>query len=195
MEFLTEEIKKMIMDYKQDRPDIPAGWVYLGDDKVRYLLGQPVDPKQESEQKNLLVIGVNPSTAKPGEPDPTIKKVIGITQEQGYDGWIMVNIYPQRATNPKNMTYIPEIIENNLEIIPFICEKFKIKDVWCAWGNLIDEAKKDMKAILKNNKNQIDDLLTKKGLQRYHYSTLTEKGNPRHPLYVPYGDKFYDFPI
>ena len=34
MEFLTEDIKKMIMDYKHDRPGIPAGWVYLGDDKV-----------------------------------------------------------------------------------------------------------------------------------------------------------------
>ena len=192
MEFLTEEIKKMIMDYKKARPGIPAGWVYLGDDKVRYLLGQPVDPKQESEQKNLLVIGVNPSTAKPGEPDPTIKRVIGITQEQGYDGWIMVNIYPQRATNPKNMTYIPEIIENNLEVIRFICQAFNIKDVWCVWGNLIDNFSQK-KSFLKDSQEKVKDQLKK--MKCYHYSTLTKKGNPPHPLYVPYGDKFYDFPI
>ena len=71
-------------------------WEYIGDDEVRYVLGQP-------GKNNLLVIGVNPSTATPDEPDPTIKKVMKITEDNGYDGWIMVNLYPQRSTNPKGM--------------------------------------------------------------------------------------------
>ena len=192
MIFSTEEIKKILVDYEYDRKDIPAGWIYLGDNTVRYVLGQPVNPKQEPEQKNLLIIGVNPSTAKPKEPDNTIKRVIGISQAQGYDGWIMVNIYPQRATNPKNMTPLSEtILKENIEVIRYIIEKLNIQDVWYAWGDLIDKAKKNMKDILKNNKKQIDDLLTEKGIQRYHYSTLTKKGNPRHPLMVPNDDEFY----
>ena len=185
MSFTKAELQVAIDDYNRERAGIPASWVYLGNDDVRYVLGQP-------NQKNLLVIGVNPSTAKPKEPDNTIKRVIGISQAQGYDGWIMVNIYPQRATNPKNMTPLPgTIVKENIEVIRYTIEKLNIQDVWYAWGDLIDKAKKNMKAILKNNKKQIDDLLTKKGIQRYHYSTLTKKGNPRHPLMVPNGDKFY----
>ena len=52
-------------------------WEYIGDDeKVRYVLGQ-------LGQNNLLVIGVNPSTATPGKPDKTIKKVMKITADNG----------------------------------------------------------------------------------------------------------------
>lgn len=39
MIFLTEEIKKILVDYECDRKDIPAGWIYLGDNNVRYILG------------------------------------------------------------------------------------------------------------------------------------------------------------
>lgn len=51
--------------------DIPGGWLYIGDEKERYLLGQP-------GRRNMLVFGVNPSTASAGENnlDPTIKRVL-----------------------------------------------------------------------------------------------------------------------
>ena len=186
MAFLTEEIKKMIMDYEHNRQGIPAGWTYFEDNNNRYLLGEPVEPKQ----KNLLVIGVNPSTAKPGQDDPTIRKVRNISKEQGYNGWIMVNIHPQRATNPKNMKPLSNIImENNLEVISFICQAFDVKDALFAWGNLIDIFGKS--SFLHTSQNQIEDLLKEMRVQCYHYSNLTKKGNPRHLLYAPYGKKLY----
>ena len=189
MIFLTEEIKKILVDYEYDRKDIPAGWIYLGDNNVRYVLGQPVEPKQESE-KNLLIIGVNPSTAKPGQDDPTIRKVRNISKEQGYNGWIMVNIHPQRATDPKTMTPLPEnIAENNLEVICFICQTFNIKVALFAWGNLIDIFGKP--SFLHDSRQKIEDSLKKMGVQCYHYSNLTKKGNPRHLLYVPYKETLY----
>jgi hypothetical protein len=59
---------------KQD--DIPGGWLYIGDEKERYLLGQP-------GRRNMLVFGVNPSTASAGENnlDPTIKRVRKFVQK------------------------------------------------------------------------------------------------------------------
>ena len=88
--------KKMLADIpawlnKQD--DIPKGWLYLGNSEERYLLGQP-------GKNNLLVFGVNPSTASAGENnlDPTIRKVRKVAEAEGFDGWIMVNLYPKRAT-------------------------------------------------------------------------------------------------
>ena len=50
-------------DYHHDREGIPAGWIYLGNDNERYVLGKP-------GERNILVLGVNPSTAKPGMMTP-----------------------------------------------------------------------------------------------------------------------------
>ena len=54
----------------ENNPNTPEGWLYIGDDKVRYALGEP-------GSYNLLVIGLNPSTAIPDKPDPTIKREYG----------------------------------------------------------------------------------------------------------------------
>lgn len=164
-------------------------WIYSFDDSVnaRYVLGQP-------GIKNLLVIGVNPSTATPEKPDLTIRKVIKISKDNGYDGWIMVNLYPQRNSKPEKM--IPEgmtpnqqFITENLEQIKSICEKYKIKDVWCAWGNAIDTFGKD--SFLHDSWNNIENWLRGFGATFYHYGTLTGKKNPRHPSRVAYNLKFH----
>ena len=42
----------------------------------------------------LLCIGVNPSTAVPENLDPTLKSVARIADNNSYDGWIMINLYP-----------------------------------------------------------------------------------------------------
>ena len=159
-------------------------WIYSFDDSVnaRYVLGQP-------GIKNLLVIGVNPSTATPEKPDLTIRKVIKISKDNGYDGWIMVNLYPQRSTDPKGMVYNQQLVTENLEQIKSICEKYKIKDVWCAWGDLIDAP--DKKIFLHDSWNNIENWLRGFGATFYHYGTLTGKKNPRHPSRVGYNLKFH----
>ena len=159
-------------------------WEYIGDDEVRYVLGQP-------GKNNLLVIGVNPSTATPDEPDPTIKKVKKIAEDNGYDGWIMVNLYPQRSTNPTGMKEDSELVAENLWQIESICAKYNIKEVWCAWGNVIDVFGKD--SFLHNSWEKIKTLLKNKNVTFYYYDTLTKDKNPRHPLYVAYGRQLQEF--
>lgn len=161
--------------------------VYSFDNNVnaRYVLGQP-------GKNNLLVIGVNPSTATPEKPDPTIRKVINISQANGYDGWIMVNLYPQRNPNPekmvpKGMTPNQQLVTENLEQIKSICENYKIENVWCAWGNAIDTFGKD--SFLHKSRDEIKELLKKRGVTFYHYKDMTNAGNPRHPNpYIPFDD-------
>ena len=124
-----------LAQWMKDRDDIPEGWLYLGDNKIRYVLGQP-------GIRNMLVFGVNPSTASPGEKnlDPTIRKVRKLTAEAGYDGWIMVNLYPLRATD---IGKLPEkadkkLIENTLGVLTAIDQSYRIDAIWAAWGNLIE---------------------------------------------------------
>ncbi len=66
----------------------------------RYVLGRV-------GRRPLVCIGINPSTAQPGALDPTLKSVERLANANGFDSWIMFNVYPQRATNPNDMDKTP----------------------------------------------------------------------------------------
>ena len=57
----------------------------------------------------LVCIGINPSTAQPGALDPTLKSVERLANANGFDSWIMFNVYPQRATDPNDMDKTPDL--------------------------------------------------------------------------------------
>jgi len=73
-------------------------WIYerTADNSARFVLGTVgVNP--------LVCVGVNPSTAAPGDPDRTVSKVMGFAARNGFDSWVMLNLYPQRSIDPKGM--------------------------------------------------------------------------------------------
>ena len=73
--------------------------LYLGDDTARFMLG-------EVGENPIICFGINPSTANDEKDDPTISKIRKIASENNCDGWIMLNLYPQRATNPNYKIYL-----------------------------------------------------------------------------------------
>ena len=73
-------------------------WLYVPNfySEYRYILG--------TKGKNpLICIGINPSTAKPDDLDNTLKSVQRIAEGNGFDSFIMFNVYAQRATDPDSM--------------------------------------------------------------------------------------------
>ena len=111
---------------------VKGGWVYDYDisaeyrrkydcelTDVRYVLGEQFD----TDKRNVLIcIGINPSMAMPNFLDPTLRRVQDYAKRSGeYGAWYMLNVYPQRATNPNNMdtdnTYSMEIHLRNLTAI------------------------------------------------------------------------------
>ena len=73
-------------------------WLYAPNfySEYRYILG--------TRGKNpLICIGINPSTAKPGDLDNTLKSVERIALGNDFDSCIMFNVYAQRATDPDTM--------------------------------------------------------------------------------------------
>ena len=179
LKYLNERIFDSATDYKE------TDWIYLGNENERYFLGKP-------GQKNLLIFGINPSTATPKKLDPTIKKICKIVNANGYDGWIMMNIYPQVTPNPEKLKFDSQMFDKNFEMIESIFEKFDINNVWCAWGNLIDTTGKN---FLRKSLKNIVEILKNFDLTYLNYSELTAKGNPRHPLYVSLQDNFRYFDI
>ena len=79
-------------DYDRSR------WLYVPDHylEYRYILGT-------KGKKPLICIGINPSTAEPDNLDNTLKSVERIALGNGFDSFIMFNVYAQRATRPKDM--------------------------------------------------------------------------------------------
>lgn len=155
-------------------------WIYRKEgDKIRYVLGEIFDKKQP---KNLICIGINPSTAIPEALDTTLKRVQAYAKSNGYGAWYMLNVYPQRETNPDKMDKIEndDIIIANLNEIKELTKTIDNADVWCAWGASINKQKYLKECLL----DIFDYLLTRKG---YHFvqkipTTKPLSAHPLHPI-------------
>jgi hypothetical protein len=49
------------------------------------------------------VIGLNPSTADHRKLDPTLRRVRNFAQKWGLGGFVMLNLFAYRATEPRDM--------------------------------------------------------------------------------------------
>ena len=88
----------------------------------------------------LVCIGINPSTAQPGALDPTLKSVERLANANGFDSWIMFNVYPQRATDPNDMDRVPDraLCDENLRWLRAVLAETE-PTMWAAWGTLIEK--------------------------------------------------------
>lgn len=149
-------------------------WIYEEEDdhSSRYLLGHVA-------KRNIICFGINPSTAKPENLDNTLKSVDRVSTRNGYDGWIMLNLYPQRATDPKNIhnKFNKKIHQKNLDIISN--NLFDNCTIWAAWGGNIT-----IRSYLVSCLRDIYDL-TKE--IECSWNTIDDRiyEHPRHPLYLP----------
>jgi hypothetical protein len=160
--------------------------IYDASETERYSLGI-------KGQKTLFCIGINPSTACPNNYDNTMKRLKKIVEKnkKDYDSWTMLNIYPQRTTDPNNLDIEEKfnkiIHKKNLQIIDqYIKNDSKIL---CSWGTLINE-----RIYLKNCLKEIYVLLNKKlNIKYFHIDELTKDGHPMHILYAKMDNGLNDF--
>jgi hypothetical protein len=163
------------------------GWIYTHDrnNTVRYLLGTTgLNP--------LICIGINPSTAAPNALDNTLKSVERLSLYHGHDSWIMLNVYPQRATNPNDMHLEcdSEIHKRNLESIEKLIHGIPNPCFWAAWGTLIE--KRPYLLTCLNDIYRLTQLSTSSWVSMGKNSA---KGHPHHPLYLSKTSTKHDFDI
>lgn len=151
-------------------------WIYKTnkDNSARFVLGT-------EGQKPLICIGVNPSTAAPDSLDNTLKSVEKQATAKGFDSWIMLNLYPQRATNPKNIHRIPDVNlhKANIKNIKAILKSCEIATIWAAWGNLIDS-----RSFLSFCLFDIIELSKAHDTSWINIGKVSKVGHPHHPLYL-----------
>ncbi len=151
-------------------------WLYVPNfySEYRYILGT-------RGQRPLICIGVNPSTAEPDHLDNTLKSVQRIAASNGFDSFLMFNVYAQRATNPDTMEEMcnPMLHRENLAAFRYILSLSDRPTVWAAWGAVIEKRSYLMECVR--------DFLTVG--EAYHAQwccagPVSKKGHPHHPLYL-----------
>ena len=151
-------------------------WLYAPNfySEYRYILG--------TRGKNpLICIGINPSTAQPGDLDNTLKSVQRIAHGNGFDSFIMFNVYAQRATDPDAMekTCNLRLHRENLEAFRYVLSIGENPTVWAAWGTII-EKREYLKDCLKDMIAAGEEY----GAAWVCAGKCSKKGHPHHPLYL-----------
>lgn len=151
-------------------------WIYAPNfySEYRYILGT-------RGRKPLICIGINPSTARPDALDNTLKSVERIAHGNGFDSFIMFNVYAQRATKPDDMERErnERLHRENLEAFRYVLSMSEEPVVWAAWGAIIEKRK-----YLPGCVRDMVRLGQEYGAGWYCAGAISKKGHPHHPLYL-----------
>ena len=156
-------------------------WLYAPNfySEYRYILGT-------RGKYPLICVGINPSTAKPDDLDNTLKSVQRIAAGNGFDSFLMFNVYAQRATRPDDMERQCNLRlhEENMKAFRYLLSISDKPAVWAAWGAIIEkrrylpECVADMLAISREY-----------DARWFCAGPISKKGHPHHPLYLRKDEK------
>ncbi len=171
--------------------------IYSGDDeKVRYFLGEEVDSIDDSfVDDQLIVIGLNPSSATFNKSDQTISKVKEFSRILKFKSFIMLNLTPIRKelSNSIDDELYKKYNEENLKAFKYVLNLISGKvSIWAAWGDDIKHRKDLIECLSK-----IYYIISKeKGdVKWFRVGKMTDDDNPRNPSRLSYNDKKDDFNI
>jgi hypothetical protein len=169
--------RQFIMKGKNKRDYENKKYLKNDDNTVRYVLGK-------YNREPLIVFGINPSQATDEENDRTISIVENHIVEKynkargtEKDGYVMLNIYPMRATKLKKD--FPEVEDEALvaQNLKNISEWIKPGDeIIAAWGTHICDRKYFLKSLVRINE------VIKAKSAKWICLKETKAGHPHHPI-------------
>lgn len=147
---------------------------------IRYVLGR-------YEKNPMIVVGINPSIATNEKNDNTITIIENIARQRGYDGFIMFNVYPLRATRiDNNFPYIcdEDIISRNVQ---YFKEKINEGDkIVAVWGTHICDRDYFTKSL-----KYLDNAIKEAGAE-WICLAKTKSGHPHHPTRLAYNKMTFE---
>ena len=178
----TAEIELLTFDEALKAAQTPSAdydigkWLYAPNfySEYRYILGT-------IGSNPLICIGINPSTAEPDHLDNTLKSVERIALGNGFDSFIMFNVYAQRATDPDAMERQCNLAlhRENLKAFRYVLAMSDAPVVWAAWGAIIE--KRDYLADCVRDMVAVGQ---EYGARWCCAGAISKKGHPHHPLYL-----------
>jgi hypothetical protein len=145
-----------------------TGAIFSDDRVYRYSLWRKWS-LLDRNSRSLIFIGLNPSTANENKDDPTIRRCVGFAKREGFGGMVMLNLFAYISTNPDDMTLQFDSIgpDNDQTIKSFDGCGNKFVACWGHW----DFAERIVTVMR---------MIT----QPIYCLGVTQKGSPRHPLYL-----------
>ncbi len=127
--------------------------------------------------RSLCLILLNPSIADAMIDDPTIRKGWGFARGTGFNSIDVLNAYAYRATDPKDLKRAgyPVGVDNDATI-KHVLSRY-VDRVIVGWGNHIQRARGEEIIRLIESCGHTPEALH-----------VTNKGEPGHPLYLPYSN-------
>jgi hypothetical protein len=111
-----------------------------------------------------------------------------VARHNGFDSFLMMNLYAQRATRPHDMdSDICDFLhQENLKAFAWLLQK--TTTVWAAWGAVM-ETRGFLKACMADFVAQGQ----RQGARWVSAGKKTKKGHPHHPLYLRKDSVFEPF--
>lgn len=186
LELVTFQQALNSADFPSEEYDIEK-WLYAPNfySEYRYILGT-------RGERPLICIGINPSTARPDALDNTLKSVERIAHGNGFDSFIMFNVYAQRATKPDDMEQQCNfsLHRENMAAFEYVLSLSHEPVVWAAWGAIIEKRRyltdcvRDMVRIGQSH-----------GAVWRCAGAISKKGHPHHPLYLRKDERLKPFDV
>lgn len=165
--------------YEAEQPNSDydvSRWLYVPNRyaEYRYLLGT-------RGEKPLICVGINPSTAEPDNLDNTLKSVQRIALGNGFDSFLMFNVYAQRATNPDEMERVcnPILHRENMEAFDYALSLGENPAVWAAWGAIVEK-----RGYLLSCIEDMIEIGRRRNARWFSAGAISKAGHPHHPLYL-----------
>ncbi|MBA7622909.1 hypothetical protein ES703_30296 [subsurface metagenome] len=155
-----------------------SGAVFDKDRNYRFLLW-----RFWNDSPRVLFVGLNPSTADEYSDDPTLKRCCTFAENWGYGGMYLCNLFSFRATKPEDLIVAGAGVLHAANIPAITMATRLVVMTIAAWGDGL-ELVENGKGIAENIKKLIEPSLC---------FGLTQKGNPKHLLYLSGESKLVDY--
>ncbi|MBU6230014.1 MAG: DUF1643 domain-containing protein [Cyanobacteria bacterium REEB459] len=124
----------------------------------------------------LSVVMLNPSRADHSMDDPTLRRLMGLSQDWGFGALVVVNLFAYRTPHPRQLRQIREPVgpanDQALMAAAALGDRLLL-----AWGNGGSWHHRDRQVLA----------LLQPYRQKWSVIGFTQRGQPRHPLYARRG--------
>lgn len=137
----------------------------------RFALGRTWNVSKPS----ALWILLNPATADHDSDDRTTLRLAGYAESWGCGGFVVVNLFALRSSDPKRLRYAPDPVGPGNDDVVLRAATLAGTDPVCGWGN---------QGAFRGRAQAVTEMLAANGVTLTALA-VTALGSPTHPLYLP----------